>query len=42
MSIVMSKVPTKGANGRGLEGGEKKSKNHSLREVEVLRGAKDT
>lgn len=26
MGIVMSKVPTKGANGRGLEGGKKKQK----------------
>jgi hypothetical protein len=26
MGIVMSKVPTKGANGRGLEGKEKKAK----------------
>jgi len=42
MGIVMSKVPTKGANGRGLEGKAKKSKNRSFREVEVLRGAKDT
>jgi hypothetical protein len=41
MGIVMSKVPAKGANGWGLED-QKKSKNHSLREVEVLRGAKDT